>query len=251
MRYFIELAYNGKNYHGWQRQPNAMTVQERLENTLSLFLREEIAVTGCGRTDTGVHAGQYFAHFDSAEISDTKSTVKKLNSFLPQDIVLKQMFPVHADAHARFDAVSRSYEYRILLRKDPFLTDTVWQIRNYVPDVEKMNAAAAALLKFTDFKCFSRSKTDVKTYDCDVTEARWYFDGELLVFKISADRFLRNMVRAIVGTLLDVGIGKISIDEFISIIESRDRGRAGVSAKARGLFLTEIKYPYELKDLHG
>ena len=247
MRYFIELSYNGKNYFGWQRQPNAISIQEKIEDALRLLLKKNIVITGCGRTDTGVHATQFYAHFDVDTEFDKNDLLHRINSFLPEDIVVYDFYKVENDAHARFDATLRSYEYRIFLGRDPFLPDTVLQIHHQKLDVSLMNQAAAELLNYTDFKCFSRSKTDVRTYNCNIKEAYWERNGQLLIFHISADRFLRNMVRAIVGTLIDVGMGKTSIEEFKKIIESKERSNAGASVKAKGLFLTKVIYPYELK----
>ena len=233
-------------YHGWQIQPNANSVQEVLEKALSLLLGVKIAVTGCGRTDAGVHASQFFLHFDSLNDIDTKNLQFKLNAFLPNDIVIHQIFEVQKDAHARFDAIFRSYEYRISLGKNPFLIDTTLQVKNQDFDLVKMNTAAKILMEYEDFKCFSRSRTDVKTYNCTVTNAGWTKEENILIFKITANRFLRNMVRAIVGTLLDVGTGKIDLDDFRKIIIKKDRSNAGASAKAQGLFLCEVAYPEEI-----
>jgi tRNA pseudouridine38-40 synthase len=236
-------------YHGWQIQPNAITVQETLENALSLLIADNISVVGCGRTDSGVHASQFFLHFDTSLEIDKEKLKFKLNAFLPEDIVIFQILKVKDNAHARFDALFRSYEYRISLGKNAFLVDTTWQLQGLEIDIMKMNNAAKFLLDHKNFKCFSRSKTDVKTFNCNITKAFWKSDGDLLIFYITSNRFLRNMVRAIVGTLLDVGTNKISTDEFKKIIESEDRTRAGVSAKAKGLFLTEVTYPMNsLKD---
>ncbi|RUA09703.1 MAG: tRNA pseudouridine(38-40) synthase TruA [Flavobacteriia bacterium] len=246
MRYFIELSYNGKNYFGWQRQPNAISIQEMIEKALRVLLKKEISVMGCGRTDTGVHAEQFFAHFDADTEFDKNDLLYRINSFLPEDIVVYGFYEVSNEAHARFDAVIRSYEYRIFLGKDPFLLDTVLQLHHQKLDVSLMNQAAAELLNYTDFKCFSKSKTDVRTYNCDVKEAYWERKGPLLIFHISADRFLRNMVRAIVGTLLNVGMGKTGPEEFKKIIESKERSNAGASVKAKGLFLTKVVYPFEI-----
>ena len=243
MRYFIELSYHGKNYHGWQIQPNEISVQEIVEKGLSTLLGSEISVMGCGRTDTGVHAEQFYLHFDFKGILDKEKLKYRLNSFLPKDIAIFQILKVNSEAHARFDAISRSYTYRISLKKNVFKSDLCMDLNFPDINVTKMNEASRILLDHTDFKCFSRSKTDVKTYDCTVTEAFWKLSGDDLSFHISANRFLRNMVRAIVGTLLEIGKGKMSIEEFIGIIESRDRSRAGASAKAKGLFLTRVKYP--------
>ncbi|GGB65043.1 tRNA pseudouridine synthase A [Flavobacterium suaedae] len=243
MRYFIEFAYNGKNYCGWQYQPHSPSVQETLNKAISTLLRQEIDITGAGRTDTGVHAKQMYGHFDFEEEFTIDSLVHKLNSFLPKDIVIYRILPVEEDAHARFDATSRTYEYHITTYKDAFDFDGSWY--NAKPlDVAKMNEAAKILFDYTDFKCFSKTNTDVKTYNCDVREAFWVQNGTKLIFTVTADRFLRNMVRAIVGTLVNVGLGKVSLDDFRTIIESRDRGNAGFSVPAHGLYLTKVIYPY-------
>lgn len=242
MRYFLELSYNGKNYHGWQVQPNVVSVQEKINDGLSKLLKTPINIMGAGRTDTGVHASQMFAHFDFEGEFDKPTLIDRLNSFLPDDIVIFSIFPVHPKAHTRFHATSRSYEYRIYLGRNPFLLESTWQLYRYKLDIEKMNEAAALLFEYIDFKCFSKS-ADVNTYNCEVTEAIWKQEDNMLVFHITADRFLRNMVRAIVGTLIDVGLGKNSIEGFQKIIESRSRAEAGFSVPARGLFLTKIIYP--------
>ncbi len=243
-RYFAELAYNGENYNGWQIQPNAPSVQETIEKALSTILRQPISVTGCGRTDTGVHAKYYVLHFDcEVENLDPDHLCHKLNRFLPQDIVFYSISLVDDQAHARFDARKRSYEYHVLLSKDPFLHSLATRLPS-VPDFESMNNAAKELLRFTDFTSFSKLHTNVKTNNCDVSRAEWVkVNDHHWVFHISADRFLRNMVRAIVGTLLDVGRGKVSHEGFIEIIENKDRGQAGTSVPAHGLYLTKIKYP--------
>ena len=243
LRYFIELAYKGTNYHGWQLQPNAVSVQELLTNAFSTVLRTPIIIFGAGRTDTGVHASQMFAHFDIENELNTAEIIYKINALLPNDIVIYNIIKTTNNAHARFDALSRSYEYRIILGRNPFEIDTAWQLINKKLNVDKMNEAAEILLTYTNFKCFSRSNTDVKTYNCDISKAEWILNDKLLVFHITADRFLRNMVRAIVGTLLDIGNEKISLEQFKSIIESKNRCNAGASAPPQGLFLTEIKYP--------
>lgn len=246
MRYFIEISYSGKNYHGWQIQPDAISVQEVLERTLSTLLRSEIKVTGAGRTDTGVHAKQLFAHFNAEEILDVQELIFRLNSFLPKDISVNDLFRVTDEAHARFDAVAREYQYVISLKKDPFREDFAYHIHQE-PSVTLMNEAAAMLLSYKDFQCFSRSNTDVKTYYCTIQKAAWEQEESQLVFTIVADRFLRNMVRAIVGTLLDVGFEKISRQDFKDIIESKDRTKAGASAPAHGLYLTKVVYPETIK----
>ena len=243
MRYFIELAYNGKNYFGWQRQPNEISVQEVLEDKLSVILREKIVIVGAGRTDTGVHAKQMYAHFDFLGEIELEKFTFKLNSFLPKDISIYKIFPVKDDSHTRFDATSRAYEYHIHIGKNPFLIDSAYQLYHDL-DLDKMNEAARLMYDFTDFKCFSKSKTDVRTYNCDVKNAVWEQKGNLLIFHVKADRFLRNMVRAIVGTLLEVGEGKKTIEDFRKVIESRDRTKAGTSVPAHGLYLTEVVYPY-------
>jgi len=241
LRYFIELSYNGKNYHGWQIQPDAMSVQEKLNTAISTIFQEKIEVVGAGRTDAGVHATQMFAHFD-IEKELKSDVVFKLNSILPNDIAVYNVFLVDDEKHVRFDATSRSYEYKIWLGRNPFLLDFSWQIHSQRPDLNLMNEASKLLLEYTDFQTFSKVKTEVYTFNCDVTEAFWEQKENELTFHISANRFLRNMVRAIVGTLLDVGLGKISVEDFRNIIESKNRSNAGLSVPAKGLFLTNIKY---------
>lgn len=243
LRYLIKLAYKGTNYHGWQLQPNAISVQEVLQKGLSIILREPIVVVGAGRTDAGVHAEQLFAHFDFKNELDVVKVRYKVNSVLPEDVTIYEILKVKNDAHARFDALKRSYEYRIFLGRNPFQIETTYRLINKKLNVLEMNKAAKILLTYTDFKCFSRSNTGVKTYNCDIINAAWVLEGNSLTFHISADRFLRNMVRAIVGTMIDVGTGKTSIEEFKQIIESKNRCNAGTSAPPQGLFLTEVAYP--------
>jgi len=246
LRYFIELSYHGKNYHGWQIQPDVMSVQQKISEGISTILRENIEIVGAGRTDAGVHASQMYAHFDvSKPLAD--NFTYKLNAILPDDIVIYKTILVANDAHARFDAVSRSYEYKIWLGRNPFLLETSWQLYYKNIDVNLMNQAAKILYEYKDFECFSKVKTDVNTFNCDVTNAEWIVQGDALTFHITANRFLRNMVRAIVGTLLDVGLQKITIDDFRTIIESKNRSKAGVSVPAKGLFLTQVAYNY----IHG
>ena len=241
-RYFLQLSYKGTRYFGWQRQPNAISVQEVIEKTLSTVLREDIAVVGAGRTDTGVHASFYVAHFDVAnEIAEPEKLLYHLNRFLPDDIAIQKIKKVNSDFHARFSAVSRTYKYYISVIKDPFTTDTSYQFT--VPlDIEKMNEAAKMLFEYTDFTSFAKLHTDVKTNNCKIFQAEWETENNQLVFTIKADRFLRNMVRAIVGTLLEVGKGKITVDDFREIIEMKNRGAAGTSAPPQGLFLVDIGY---------
>ena len=241
MRYFIELSYLGKNYHGWQIQPDANSIQEELNKAISLVLQEEVTVVGAGRTDTGVHASQMFAHFDSDAIL-VENIVFKLNSILPEDIVVYEVEKVNDEKHVRFDAIARSYEYRIWLGRNPFLLETTWQLFHQKLDVKAMNEAAEILLEHENFQAFSKVKTEVKTFNCKVSKAVWIEDGNQLVFRITANRFLRNMVRAIVGTLVDVGKHKITKEDFKNIILSKDRSNAGLSVPAKGLFLTEITY---------
>ncbi len=246
MRYFIELAYNGNAYHGWQNQPNAISVQEVLEKALSTVLRNPISVVAAGRTDAGVHASQMYVHFDVEVLFDEKQLVFKLNSFLPSDIVIKSIFKVKDDAHARFDALSRQYLYRVSLAKNVFNTDFSYLINNEL-DLDKMNEACKILFSYKNFQCFSKSKTDVKTYNCDIKFANWSVFADELHFVIQADRFLRNMVRAIVGTMIEIGSGKLEVEDLHTIIQSKDRGEAGFSVPAKGLFLTKIDYPESIK----
>lgn len=243
MRYFVEFSYKGTNYHGWQIQPNALSVQQMLNNALSVLLNQTTDTVGAGRTDSGVHARQMFAHFDSPAIDDIPKLIYKLNSYLPKDIAIHNLISVHDSAHARFDATSRSYEYHIHTKKNPFAIDNSWLVSQPL-DFDLMNAAAAMLLGHRDFQCFSKSNTDVHTFNCEITEAYFSAGPSGLTFKISADRFLRNMVRAIVGTLVDVGTTKRSVTDFEQIIEGKNRQNAGKSAPAHGLFLTEVKYDY-------
>lgn len=241
-RYFIQLAYNGTNYHGWQIQPNAISVQEVLNKALSTILREDIEVVGAGRTDTGVHASFFIAHFEVENtITDGVKLCFKLNSFLPNDIRIDKIYVVADDMHARFSATARTYHYYLSNKKEPFNADTVAFVP-YELDIQKMNEAAKYLFDYIDFTSFSRLHTDVKTNNCKIMEAVWFEENGKFVFKITADRFLRNMVRAIVGTLMEVGRGKLSVGGFCKIIEAQNRGAAGASAPAKGLFLSEIKY---------
>lgn len=247
MRYFIEFAYNGKNYHGWQYQPNASSVQETLGNAVSVLLRNETELMGAGRTDSGVHAKQMFAHFDSDVNFKAEKLISKLNSYLPKDIVVFDIHRVSDEAHARFDAKKRTYEYHIHSFKDAFKNEQSWYLHQKL-DLEKMNQASKMLFEYQDFQCFSKVHTDVTTFNCSIFEANWKQDKNRIVFTISADRFLRNMVRAIVGTLTEIGSGKRNLDDLKKIIESKDRNQAGASAPAHGLFLTKVEYPYIIKN---
>ena len=242
IRYFIHLAYNGTRYHGWQIQPDAITVQEELEKCLSLKLGEKISLTGCGRTDTGVHARNFYAHFDvEKEISNCEEFVHRLNIFLPNDIVIYKCWKVDNDLHARFDAKSRTYRYYISQTKNPFHIQDAFYYYGRL-NVELMQDAAKILFEYTDFTSFSKLHTQVKTNNCKIMEARFFEDNGLLVFEIKADRFLRNMVRAVVGTLLEVGRGKLSRDQFRGVIENKNRCSAGTSMPAHALFLEDVTY---------
>ena len=245
MRYFIELSYHGKAYHGWQIQPNAISVQEVVESALSVILKQPMSIVGAGRTDSGVHAKQLYAHFD-CEISVNELEITyKLNSLLPKDVAVKRVFRVKADAHARFNATARSYVYRLSCTKNVFNTHLAYYYKPHL-ELNKMNEAAKLLIGFKDFQCFSKSNTDVFTYNCNITRAEWKVIDNELHFFISADRFLRNMVRAIVGTLINVGIGKLEVSDIPKILASKDRGKAGYSVPAHGLYLTKVIYPEEI-----
>ena len=271
-RYFIHLAYNGTNYCGWQTQPELPTVQQTLESALSTLLRQKIAVVGCGRTDTGVHASDFYAHLDAEDAVDCGQLVFKLNNLLPPDIAIFDIFPVADNAHARFDATARTYQYHVSDRRLPFRQGQYCRIY-FKPDIDKMNEAARVLMEYEDFTSFAKLHTQVKTNICHLTEAQWSFvpvknyelkvkseadadeklrtqNSELIteyewVFTIRSNRFLRNMVRSVTGTLLDVGRGKLSIDGLREIVERKDRCAAGVSMPACGLFLTKVEYPWQ------
>ena len=243
MRYFLEFAYKGTHYHGWQYQPNAISVQETLNKALTTLFKKEIDLVGAGRTDTGVHAKQMFAHFDLEESIDIPFYIHKLNSFLPKDIAIVNIYLVHDNAHARFDAIKRTYEYHIHTKKDVFESDDSWYYQNEL-NVDKMNEACKILFNYNDFECFSKVNTDVNTFNCTIYETNWTQENSRLVFTISADRFLRNMVRAIVGTMVNIGLEKISVDHLTEIIESKDRNKAGFSVPAQGLYLTKVEYPF-------
>ena len=248
LRYFLDIAYNGKSYHGFQRQPDAISVQEVLEDAMAVYFQDKIAIVGAGRTDTGVHAKQLLVHFDTENLLDKVQFLFKLNRLLPDSISANNLYIVNAEAHARFDAMSRSYEYIVSTKKNPFLAENSLYVIKPL-DVEAMNKAAKILLEYTDFECFSKVKTDVKTFNCKITEAFWTQHDDHLVFTITADRFLRNMVRAIVGTLLEVGQHKRTVESVHEIIESKDRGEAGTSVLAQGLYLTHVEYPEFIKNL--
>ena len=256
MRYFIYLAYDGARYHGWQIQPNGISVQEVLQKSLSILLRDDIEVVGAGRTDAGVNATCMVAHFNTDILFSKKDIVRKLNRFLPQDITVSHIRPVKDGAHARFDALSRTYKYYVLISKSAFYRHYTYRIP-YPLDFNAMNEAASHLLNYTDFTSFSKLHTDTKTNNCKVLKAEWRMihhplimdndkDGCLWEFTIQADRFLRNMVRAVVGTLIDVGRGNLSVTDFCHVIEKKDRCSAGTSVPGNALFLSQIEYPEDL-----
>lgn len=247
MRFFLTLSYKGTAYHGWQIQPNAASVQQALQDALSMLLREDVEIVGAGRTDTGVHAAYYVAHFDteSEKLLDKDHFLYHLNAVLPKDIAVSVIRHVKDNAHARFDASLREYKYYISQSKNPFQTDTAYHYPQPL-DMDRMNEVAKALKDYTDFESFCKLHADNKTTICHITESAWERKDDMLIYTVSADRFLRNMVRAIVGTLIDVGRGKIDMEQFRQIIEAKDRCSAGTSAPAHGLFLTDVHYSEEL-----
>jgi tRNA pseudouridine38-40 synthase len=250
-RFFIYLSYNGADYCGWQNQPNGVSIQHKIEECLGILLRQPVSVTGAGRTDAGVHARLMVAHFDwDGEDFGTEILTEKMNRILPRDIAIQKIIRISPEAHARFDAVSRTYKYYLTEEKNPF--DYPFRYKITPPlDFEKMNAAARILLEYTDFTSFSKLHTDVKTNNCRILKAEWTQENDAYVFTIQADRFLRNMVRAIVGTLLEVGKGKLQEEGLRQIIESKDRGKAGTSVPGNALFLTDIEYPESVFILSG
>jgi tRNA pseudouridine38-40 synthase len=244
-RYFIRLAYNGTRYHGWQIQDNALSVQEVITKAVRLIWIKDFTIVGCGRTDTGVNAMEYYAHFDLDEErsrAEMDELARRLNRYLVEDILIYCIFPVPSDLHARFSAISRTYEYHIHTRKDPFLKELSWFIHQKL-DISLMNKGAEILKEYSDFTSFSKPNVKRKTNICRITYARWELTGHQLIFTITADRFLHNMVRAIVGTLLDLGQNKISIADLRQVIESKNRCNAGESVPAKGLYLTRVEYP--------
>ncbi len=248
-RYFLHLAYNGRAYHGWQVQENAITIQSQITQALASILQQDIEITGCGRTDTGVHAKNFYAHFDIKILLDKEKRNKlcfKLNRFLPEDIVIHNILPVTNTAHARFDATARTYQYHIANTKNPFKNKLSYHIYGNI-DLDLMNKAAEHLLHYTDFTSFSKTGTQTKTNDCKIQYALWQKNKDnTITFTIKADRFLRNMVRAIVGTLIDVGTKKITVEQFCKIIDTKNRSNAGYSVPAQALFLTEVTYPEQI-----
>lgn len=244
-RYFIYLSYNGANYCGWQTQPNGITVQESIEKALEIILRSPTPVLGAGRTDSGVHARMMVAHFDSAETLDKEFVTEKLNRILPWEIAIHRLVEVKSEAHARFDATSRLYRYYVTTEKDPFQHPFKYKIRHQ-PDLDAMNTCAKLLFEYIDFTSFSKLHTDVKTNNCKIMQAEWMRQGNEYIFTIRANRFLRNMVRSIVGTLLEAGRGKLDAEDMRHIIEAKNRSKAGTSAPGHALFLEDITYPPEI-----
>lgn len=246
-RYFIFISYKGTSYHGWQIQPNSVTVQKILEEALTVILEEKISAIGAGRTDTGVHAAFFCAHFDSShnDLDSRKKLIFRLNSFLPKDISVSSVRKVLPDANARYSALSRTYRYYITRIKDPFLDSSSWYIHGDL-SIHKMNEASGILFNHSDFTSFSKLHSGAKTNICKIYEARWEETDSKIIFTIKADRFLRNMVRAIVGTMVDIGKGKSENKGLDDILNARDRCRAGKSAPAKGLFLVDIEYPDEI-----
>ena len=242
-RYFTEIAFLGTDFFGWQTQPNETNIQDTVTDSLQQILQiPDLKIVGCGRTDTGVHASQFYFHFDcDVLLKDIKKLVYKLNRMLPVSIAVKRILEVDENLHARFDAVSRTYQYHMNHNKDPFLTLISWQHSRNL-NVEKMNQAASLLLQYSDFSAFSKTGGDNRTSLCKINQAHWQKNGDRLLFTITADRFLRNMVRAIVGTLIEVGLGNLEIEGFKKIIESGIRSQAGTSVPAKGLFLTAVNY---------
>lgn len=240
-RYFLEVAYKGGNYSGFQIQDNAHSIQEEVEKALAVFFRQRIALTGSSRTDAGVHALQNFFHFDYDGLIHDKN-IYNINAILPGDIVVKGVMPVGRDAHCRFDAISREYRYYIYQEKDPFLDDRAYYFP-YTLDREKLAAAAALVLQQHDFTAFAKRNTQVKTFLCTVQDSRWEVEKGCLVYHVKANRFLRGMVRGLVGTMLQVGRGKLSVSEFGEILQSKDNRHADFSAPGQGLFLFRVNYP--------
>lgn len=251
MRWVLDIAYRGTNYAGWQIQDNAHTVQAELEQALTILLREPIRCTGAGRTDAGVHARQLMVHFDTERTDLPKQFFRSLNGILPEDVSINQVYvPDNPDFHTRFDALSRAYEYRILRRKTPFILDLAMEYRNDL-DLEKMQEATALLMNYEDFGSFCKAHADNQTNLCKMFYARWQTEGELWRFEIKANRFLRGMVRAIVGSLLEVGVGRMTVQGFKEMIESGDRTQAGPNVDAKGLYLVEVAYEVGALEVYG
>lgn len=244
-RYFLDITYKGTNYHGWQKQENSNSVQAEIENALSTMFQSNISIMGSGRTDTGVHARQQIAHFDNQTSLDTSDLAFKLNRILPNDVVVNNTKAVQAEAHARFDATLRSYEYFIHQKRDPFKVGVSYYYSKPL-DFEKMNAVSKKIIGEHDFQSFSKVKTEVNNFICNIKIAEWKLHNDSLVFYVTANRFLRGMIRALVGTLIEVGLGKMSLEEFQKVIDIKDRTKAGRAVPPEGLFLTAVKYPAEI-----
>lgn len=244
-RYFVEIAFKGTKFHGWQIQKNAVAIQEILNKALSTVLKEPVETLGCGRTDTGVHAKEFFAHFDTLNLpeQDFDNFIYGVNSLMPFDIAIKRVFSVTPNAHARFDAIQRTYQYHLYFQKDPFKTEFGYHLKTR-PDITKMNEGAMLIKTYGDFSCFSKTNTNVKNNLCTISKAYWEEVGDEMIFTISANRFLRNMVRAIVGTLLELGKDNISLEDVKRILENKNRSEAGASVPAAGLYLTKVQYPF-------
>lgn len=249
MRYFIKLSFDGSSFHGWQKQVNAVAVQDVLEQALAMVLGKQTEIYGCGRTDTGVHASQFYAHFESEVKLDTFRMPIQLNSLLPKTVAVHSVFDVATDAHARFSALTRTYHYYYHFERSPFLRSFSNLYLGKLPDLDLLNACCNIVKSNTYFEAFSRSRTQVNNYNCTIHEAFWFFENKQLIFTVTANRFLRNMVRAMVGTMIQVGTKKISLVDFEEILKSGDRKQAGISAAACGLFLSKIQYPEHLNIL--
>ncbi len=245
-RYFLYISYKGTNLHGWQKQPNARTVQEEIEGALSKIFRQEVPILGSGRTDKGVHASEQVAHVDLPDSIPIEDVKYKLNAMLSKDIAIHRIVPVKVETHARFDAVSRSYIYKLSTEKTPFQQDVISYYPTFSGNLELLNEIAAKFVGKKDFESFSKVKTEVNNFFCDITSAQWYERNGEFHFEISANRFLRGMVRAIVGTTIDITNGHLSIDELDQILASKDRRKAGKAAKPEGLFLCKVEYPEEV-----
>jgi tRNA pseudouridine38-40 synthase len=243
VRYFLRIAFNGTPFHGWQIQQNADSVQAHVNRALGILLRTEIVTIGCGRTDTGVHATKFYLHFETEKEIESLPFLHQINSILPPSIAAYALFKVEDTDHARFSATQRTYHYHIYQQKNPFVGDQAWFYPHPL-DIDKMNALSPLMKAHTDFSCFSKSNTQTFTNNCKIYEAEWKADDKGIVFRITADRFLRNMVRAIVGTSIDAGLGKLAVSDFQNILDSKSRSEAGASVPAHGLFLTDIKYPF-------
>lgn len=247
-RVFLKLSYKGTNFFGWQVQPNEISIQQSIEDALTkLNSNQKVDIVGCGRTDTGVHASDYYAHCDINFDLSNQDLKFKLNNMLPADITILDVLDVKPDAHARFDANARTYNYFIHHQKNPFISEISW-LRPHQLDLETMNKACLILRDYSDFECFSKVKTDVSNFNCDISNALWIASDKGYIFTITANRFLRNMVRAIVGTMIEIGEGKLSLEDFENILKSKNRSEAGMSVPAKGLFLARIEYPYITSD---